>query len=191
MKKVLIILSVAIMLIASVSCEKDKSGEMVETYEEFMTALAKCNLATISNGYDEATNECTISESYLQEAVNKINDSEITITSGDAKFVRTEKTEGQKTTFTYDNVSIKYKYTEGSDETPKDGTLTISGSYSITDYSTRALARDTEYSYDLTVNGKSYKLSYYLNADRTYKSASVNGKNVELRLLNAPATMAY
>ncbi len=191
MKKVLIILSVAIMLIASVSCEKDKSGEMVETYEEFMTALAKCNLATISNGYDEATNECTISESYLQEAVNKINDSEITITSGDAKFVRTEKTEGQKTTFTYDNVSIKYKYTEGSDETPKDGTLTINGSYSITDYLPRALARDTEYSYDLTVNGKSYKLSYYLNADRTYKSASVNGKNVELRLLNAPATMTY
>ncbi len=191
MKKVLIILSVAIMLIASVSCEKDKSGEMVETYEEFMTALAKCNLATISNGYDEATNECTISESYLQEAVNKINDSEITITSGDAKFVRTEKTEGQKTTFTYDNVSIKYKYTEGSDETEKDGTLTISGSYSITDYLPRALARDTEYSYDLTVNGKSYKLSYYLNADRTYKSASVNGKNVELRLLNAPATMTY
>lgn len=188
MKKVLIILSIALMLVAFVSCNKDKSGEMVETYEEFVTGLAKCDAATrISSGYDTDTYEHTISKDYLQDAVNKINDSNITITSySPTTFVRPQKTEGEKTTYTYDNVSIKYKYTEGSDETEKDGTFTISGTKSITNYQPKALARDTEYSYNLTINGKAYKLSYYLNADGTYKSASVNGKNVELRLLNAP-----
>ena len=42
MKKVSIILLVLVMLLACVSCNKDKSGEMVATYEEFMNTYNSC-----------------------------------------------------------------------------------------------------------------------------------------------------
>ena len=73
----------------------------------------------------------------------------------------------------------------------KNGTFTVNGTYDYLSDSAstmskfRAKRTFESVSYDLTINGKQYKLSYYIDGNNKYTSASVNGTGVEIRLLNA------
>ena len=127
--------------------------------------------------------------------INTINGSDIKVTEITSQSGSVTESAGEETSDVdaeYRDISITYKYTEGSDTTVKEGTLTVSGTYKHLYNATsaslsRALRGNESVSYDLTINGKQYKLSYYLDytSNKGYTSASVNGKDVELRLLNA------
>ncbi len=191
MKKLSIILLVVLVLLSVVSCKKDKSEDMIATYEEFVSVNEICDSVNrLANSQTKIGD--SIETEYVGKIVNAAYGSDITVksatfTSGEYK---TETTENPRTyTDTYTVFVVSYKYTEGSDTTVKDGELTVDGTM-VTSYpETRASAENTEENNVLTINkNKTYKMSYYWESKAGYKSASVNGKDVEVRLLNADRT---
>lgn len=193
MKKVSIIFLVLVMLLAFVSCDKDKSGEMVATYEEFMNTYNSCYKVAMLLGKKAVSPISVSNDENFALTINTINNSDIKVTEITEQSGSVTESAGENTNDVdaeYKNISIKYKYTEGSDTTVKEGILTVSGTYKHQYNATSAsLSRGTgsneSVSYVLTINGKQYKLSYFKDINKGYTSASVNGKDVELRLLNA------
>ena len=191
MKKLSIILLIALVLLSVVSCKKDKSEEMIATYEEFVTVNEICDYVNRLASSETKIGD-TITSVYVEKIVNAAYGSDITVksatfTSGEYK----TETSGNPRAYTntYTVFVVSYKYTEGSDTTEKDGELTVDGTM-VTSYpETRATSESTEENNVLTINkNKTYKMSYYWDYEAGYKSASVNGKDVEVRLLNADRT---
>ena len=192
MKKLSIILLVLVMLLAFVSCDKDKSGEVVAVYEEFMNTYTTCYRVAKLLGDDTVSPISVENDENFVLTINTINNSDIKVTEITEQSGSVTESAGENTNDVdaeYKNISIKYKYTEGSDTTVKEGILTVSGTYKHQYNATSAsLSRGTgsneSVSYVLTINGKQYKLSYFKDINKGYTTASVNGKDVELRLLN-------
>ena len=186
MKKISIILLALLMLLAFVSCDKDKSGDMINTYEEFVKAYNNCLEIPTYFAKDGKIEASDIGNWELRMLVHTLNGSYIGVTSlevadGSSTTLTTSEDKNTKT-YTFNNISITYKYTEGEeDTTEKDGTYTLTGTYVVTD----SADKGSSYSFDITVNSETKcKIAYSKDAKGAFTSASVNGTDVELRLLN-------
>ena len=186
MKKLVIVLLAAMLVFSLTSC-KDKSEEMIATYEEF------CSVVTFGSDlrYVLGTSDGDIEEvstDNIATFVNYFSGSDIKVTSKSKQTgtVKNEQTEdGTKVMITWKDVVIDYKYTEGSDTTEKDGKLTVSGSYGWEELSKRGNPVPTTYRYNYTINGTSYSADYTQDEGYRYTDANVDGKGVNLRILNA------
>ena len=174
------------MLLAFVSCDKDKSGDMINTYEEFVKAYNNGLEVRTNFAKDGKIETSDISNWELGSIVYTLNGSDIDVKSlevadGSSTTLTTSEDKNTKT-YTFNNISITYKYTEGEkDTTEKDGTYTLTGTYVVTD----SADKGSSYSFDLTINTDTKcKIAYSKDAKGAFTSASVNGTDVELRLLN-------
>ena len=185
MKKLVIVLLAAMLLFSLTSC-KDKSEEMIATYEEFCSVVTfGSDLKYVLGMSDGNINDVTTDN--IATFVNYFSGSEIKVTSKSKQtgtVVKDQTEDKSKTTITWKDVVIDYKYTEGSDTTEKDGKLTVSGTYEWEDVSNRAVTAPTAYRYNYTINGTSYSANYTIDSG-VYTVASVNGKDVNRRILNA------
>ena len=191
MKKISIILLALLMLLAFVSCDKDKSGDMINTYEEFVKAYNNCLEIPTYFAKDGKIEASDIDNWELRMLVHTLNGSYIGVTSlevadGSSTTLTTSEDKNTKT-YTFNNISITYKYTEGEeDTTEKDGTYTLTGTYVVTD----SADKGSSYSFDITINSETKcKIAYSKDANGAFTSASVNGTDVELRLLNKQSSI--
>lgn len=177
MKKVLIVLLSVLLLVSFVSCEKDKSEEIIKNLEDFYTAKNICENAakilTESAYTGESLAKDKIEHDGLMDCLNALDldpeVTEITNATGSATF-----TDGVKT---YNDIVVTYTKSDGSDYD-----LSFSGKFdgSTTD----------KYSYELKVAGTDYSVSWtYDNSTGKYATASVNGNDVEVRLLNSTVSV--
>ncbi len=187
MKKILLILSAVLLLFSFVSC-KDSSEDIVAVYEEYKATEVIKNrvygLFNCSGGF-EGTVKYTLTEkdtettslAPLFKALG-IEEEPATIESVSGTM---EVTRVSGTDIEYKDIEIKYTIS-GSEEVK---TFTLSGTYkaNVPDASVKGVTND-DYSFKL--NGKEYSLSNSrISSERKYTRAVVNGKNVEIRLLNS------
>ncbi len=198
MKKLSIIILSLILLFCFVSCEKDKSEEMIANYEAFMKAYKVCYETWYAlpktTTADMSTDE-TVGKEKVQDILNAIDSENSNIEVIDATdhstcpitksgSVTVTKDENKKT-YTY-NITINYSYIKNL--TVLADTLTISGTYEETETTSKASVYNSDVKCKITINGTTYEITYYQDYTRSDKftSATVNGNTVELRLLNAP-----
>ena len=185
MKKILIVLLSILLVLSFTSCEKDKSEEMLSTYEKFGAGLrigdnihsARWEVKQVTAS-DYAGSSMYIVADIIRDFYNydeTFTVTEITEATGTIKNI-----EGYTDTchIKYENIVISYTYTYG--ESSGSGKLSFSGTYS----------RDEKddvitYVYDFVVNGETYKTEYTLNNYKEFTSAKINGTDVNLSLLNA------
>ena len=192
MKKLSIIILSLVLLFCFVSCEKDKSEEMIANYEAFLKAYNVCGetsyaLPKKTTNMSDDTDVDYYDIQNILTAVDEEN-SNVEIISSSLKKTGsvTATEEGDKETYTYD-IKIDYKYIKGgTGSVTQEGTLTISGTYEVTETASKGEPDNKDVKYKLTINGTPYEISYYQKANGEYTSATVNGNTVELRLLNAP-----
>ena len=191
MKKLFIVL-LATMLVFSLTSCKDKSEEVIETYEKFCSTVTLGDrvMKTFDDPVDFDTNTTAADPNLinLSRIIGLSSGSVVDVKSIDSKAGKVEvvsNDDSSKTTITWKNVVIAYKYTEGSDNTEKDGKLTISGSYGWEELSKRGEPVPTTYRYSFTINSTSYSADYTQDEGYKYTDANVNGKGVNLRILNA------
>lgn len=184
MKKFIILLLAALMLLA-VSCKKDKSEEMIANYLEFkknykagMTAypgdLAK------GDGKLEAKE---IGTDYLEDILTALDsESKVNVTAisdeSTGYWQSVEISAGYGADL--NDIVIKYTYTEGESTEEKNGELSISGNIRIENGETQKITCTVK------INNKDYNFSLSgSTATGKYISATANGKDVEVRLLNS------
>ena len=184
----------ALLAFSFVSCEKDKSGDMITNYENFAVAL-RGGLNTYYLFYkalDDVSEEVNVNlegihvydaddfvENYLANKNIYFDDSGINFTAGTITGTKNDTTKN----YTFTNAKFNVKYTEGEGSEEKELEFTINGTY---DESEDEEANTESFAYNFTANDKTYNISYTLSANpERFTSAKVNGNNVELRLLNA------
>ena len=182
MKKVLIILLSLLLLVSITSCNKDKSGEVIETFEEFANAASISINATdlVNNG--NPTTEGAETYVGLKDAKDLIvaldskykdldYDNDLTLSNKTGKITKASGVTS------YTGISVDYSFPfNGATVT---GTLTVDGTYTL-----KEDGDITYITYDMTVNGTDYLVDYSYNSNE-YLSASINGKEVNVRLLNS------
>ena len=185
MKKILIVLLSILLVLSFTSCEKDKSEEMLSTYEKFAAGL-RIGENIHSARYD--VKQVTASD-YTGSILYIVRDIVKDLYNYDETFTITGITEATGTIkniegytdnyhIKYENIVISYTYTYG--ESSGSGKLSFSGTYS------RDVEDNTKtYVYDFVVNGENYKTEYTLNNYEEFTSAKINGTDVNLSLLNA------
>lgn len=205
MKKLFTILLVVFLVVFSfVGCEKDKSEEVIKNYEDFeKTKGAMSNIALASRLGGGKETELTaekIDTNTLADLVFSIeNETRIVteVVSAKGTILNDSKTEGvtsYSTSTEIKGLEIKYKYTTANAKEAKEGSLTMSGTSSFdvkaVDEKTTEM-RGTQKVSGLVINGTSYKdITFELSGNMassktTYTSATVGGKAVDVRLLNA------
>ena len=214
MKKSLIIMLAVLMAVTVISCEKDKSGEMIQNFEDFKNAEDVFE-ALVSEGFSDELEDEADAETYavtldisdladsnlesvveaVMEVMADVENLSMIVKSVDSKagtISGTYKEDNQSLTFSDFSVAVKYDVKEysGSSSSPttikenEEFTLEISGTYK---YSVSAEGVNT-LSTALTINGKSYNVeSVYRGPDyeRKYTVAKINGNDVNLKILNA------
>lgn len=182
MKKFIIVLLTVLLVFSLTSC-KDNGDELVATYEEFSRYYTlTIRLRNYLGFSDEEIKN--IDAFNVERIVSYYYNSDIDVTSVTNAVGTVKETEdGNKTTTEWKDVVIDYKYTEGSD-TEKKGTLTISGTYVYESDTSRAQSTYSVNSFNFTINNTSFTLNYRTDEGR-FTTANVNGKDVNLRLLNA------
>ena len=192
MKKLSIIILSLILLLCFVSCEKDKSEEMIANYEAFAKVYKVCDetwcaLPKKNTNMSEDTDVSYYDIQNILTAIDSENSNVEVIDSSVKKSGTITATEdGDKETYTYD-IKIDYEYIKGGTGSVKqNGTLTISGTYEKTEIKPKAIANDEDVKCKFTINGTPYEIAYYQKGNATFTSASVNGVAIEVRLLNAP-----
>lgn len=181
MKKVLIVLLSVLLLLSFTSCEKDKSGEIVSTFEEFANNGLICSDATYLGDHGNKTEAVNYVDkgdakdllADLDSKYKDLDETTITLTNPAGKITK------ESDVTTYSGISVDYSFPFNGETVT--GTLTVDGTYKdVTEGDI-----ETEV-YDMTVNGTKYHVEWAKN-NKTGKfvSASVNGKSVELRLLNS------
>ncbi len=187
MKKILIVLLSVLLALSFISCEKDKSEEVIANYEEFCKVYKIDNaaLSLFSSASTETDlSKVTISSNsipYFLKAVLSSNE-DITGPSGSTNFTSgsyTNKTEGDTTTVTITDAVFKVSYKIG-DKNVTDEEYKISGT---------CITKNPEdgtgsYDYSLTINGTGYSITMSGEKGKV-TSATVNGKAVDVRLLNS------
>ena len=214
MKKSLIIMLAVLMAVTVISCEKDKSGEMIQNFEDFKNAEDMFE-ALVSDGLAEDLSDAADSETYaLSIKVEDLPDNTLEYTAGEVMEAMTDeenidiivrdtvenskagtisgtyKEDEQSLTFSNFKVTVTYDVKDYSGETSEtikeneEFTLEINGTYN---YSVSAEGVYT-LSTALTINGRSYNVeSVYRGPDyeRKYSVAKINGSDVNLKILNA------
>ena len=208
MKKSLIIMLAVLMAVTVISCEKDKSGEMIQNYVDFrdsedvIESIVSDGFASdLSSAANSETGAVTLDVSKLDDLDDSMEDIvEVVIGDRSLKSIRvasvdskagtisgTYKEDNQNLTFSNFSVAVKYCADDDSGTMVKDNevfTLTISGTYK---YSVSAEGVKT-LSTALTINGKSYNVESVYRGDRydrEYTAAKINGNDVNLKILNA------
>ena len=214
MKRSLIIMFAVLMAVTVISCEKDKSGEMIQNFEDFKNAEDVFE-ALVSEGFSDELEDEADAETYavtldisslgdndskLEYAVEAVmevmaDDENLSmivrsVESKAGTISGTYKEDEQSLTFTNFKVKVKYnvnEYSGSSSTTIKENeefTLEISGTYK---YSVSAEGVYT-LSTALTINGKSYNVESVYRVEkyeRKYTVAKINGNDVNLKILNA------
>ena len=212
MKRSLIIMFAVLMAVTVISCEKDKSGEMIQNFEDFKNAEDVFE-ALVSEGFSDELEDEADAETYAVTLdISNLDDSKLeyaveavmevmaddenlsmivrSVESKAGTISGTYKEDEQSLTFTNFNVKVKYnvnEYSGSSSTTIKENeefTLEISGTYK---YSVSAEGVYT-LSTALTINGKSYNVESVYRVEkyeRKYTVAKINGNDVNLKILNA------
>lgn len=205
MKKVLIVLLSVLLALSFVSCESDKSEEIIAVYDEYVRGSNFTWNAYYSfNGlYDTKDGETTLNGGTITQTGNvgsliRIVDdiSSLSVTEAVAKSgtikVSSESTETTyEKKYTFVDCVIDATYDDYSGEEKKEGeqtTFSINGSRSyLYNYNDEDKTKMVSWTncYDFTVGDLSYKVEYEYDKDDNITSAKVNGKSVDLRLVNA------
>lgn len=195
MKKVLIVLLSVLLALSFVSCESDKSEEIIAVYNEYRNGLSLWDSMRWSLGYDPYTDaETTLAEGteiedtyYLRELIELVEDVTYAknatgiIKSGKITVKSEENGNDEKRTVVIKDAVIEATYTDYyGDKENKNITLKLNGTY---DYSFKAETNVNSYSYDLKANDISFEIASELK-ESLYTSAEVNGKAVNLKLVN-------
>ena len=195
MKKVLIVLLSVLLALSFVSCESDKSEEVIAVYNEYRNGLSLWDSMRWSLGYDPYTDaETTLAEGteiedtyYLRELIELVEDVTYAknatgiIKSGKITVKSEENGNDKKRTVVIKDAVIEATYTDYyGDKENKNITLKLNGTY---DYSFKAETNVNSYSYDLKANDISFEIASELK-ESLYTSAEVNGKAVNLKLVN-------
>ena len=187
MKKIIIVLLSLLLLFSITSCEEDKSGEVIETFEEFVYARELCLSAKYITGNDGASDDnVEIDDVSKQDLCTFLWDTDEkykTLHPADVEITAASGSVLQETfKSTYTNVSISYSLTFNGEAVT--GTATVDGTYTVT--KTEGVTTTT---YDMTVNGTKYLVKYSQNDDYKCTAASINGKAVDVRLLNSDVSL--
>lgn len=200
MKKSLSVILMILLLLFFVSCEKDKSEEVISTYEKFcktymlMTPVTEL-FPTTQPGDGGKLGDVAISEEHMKSflsAYTRYEIEDITITDETSLKFKTGiiTIEGDATKKTAvikpdqeAKITVSYKVSgeeEGKEAEKSNEEYKIVMSSSI-DIGEKAKS----VSFALTLNGNVYgTISYTFEGDK-FTSASVDGKKVNVRLLNA------
>lgn len=201
MKKLSIVLLCALLAFSFVSCEKDKSGDMITNYENFMAGWvgAEKTYDLFYDGLYNITGEVSVdlngikvhdTEDFVQNYLGRedidIDNSTVDFTGGKITGNITSKYNRQ---LTFADATFKVKYTEGEETAEKELEFTINGTCEL---STDEEANTDSAAYNFTANDKTYNISYTQNNNqKRYTSAKVNGNDVEVRLLNALFSLGF
>ncbi len=207
MKKVLIVLLSVLLALSFISCEKDKSGEVVQNYEDFVKSSSTgSSLNSLFYSYikekrdtqtykidkefsdaDKDDIKSLFKDDYVEELLGL---DDITVTGVESV---SGKLQGTASDYTASDILIKFKYTEDSSTDELEGQIKCSIKYSAT--GTVDSGKYTTSISSLSLQGVSYKDITYSRAWKKtgssnystdkYTSATVGGADVELRLLNA------
>ena len=186
MKKTLLIMLAVLLLFSFVSC-KDSSDEIIAVYEEYKTTDKIMTDVYRLIYYDTGSGDTTVN--YTVDVTKMSNEDLVDLfekigieqTPTEIKSVSgtVEGTRGSgKVDVEYKNIVITYT----ADGIKDPQTFTISGTW-VDKPETSDEIWSHDYSFKL--NDKEYSLSYSKNGADKYTRAIVNGKNVELRLLNS------
>ena len=193
MKKALFVLLSVLLITASfTSCQKDTSGDIVALYETFMSAhedlTDTCAIWSKEGG--QVGNSLTpdqLSSDRVENAVQTLSEdttidiSGLTAAEGSV-FFYSLTSEGTTTkSWDFDEVKIDYKYKSKTVKDETAGTLEFDG-----DYTEKTTGNTVTKTYDMTINGNRYNISFTYNSN-TYvvSSATCNGQSVETKLINA------
>ena len=229
MRKVIVILLAALLLLSFTSCNQDKIDELeaqvkqeqaahaatIKNFEDFMDVhdimkefyVTKYNNGLLTSTEDtfevtlNSTNASNIvfADDFIKrfatlndgEELSSYQDPTTTNASGTIKI--TKGTNSRTLEFNNTSFDIRYYYTVNNNvasEPREIKGLTISGTLSTSEEEETSDTATGVFSFDGTINGTKYKLSYTISVnikdttDYEFTEAKVNGNNVELRLLN-------
>ena len=193
MKKVLIVLLSVLLLISFVSCEKDKSEEIIETYEEFWKTYRTIGATTgaLSEGTNnkETLDKDDFAKSGVYYALSYLgyegveSGTDLEVTAGEGSTSCTYPDEASKLQ-TYKDVTVSAKTVDDKGNTVNTYSLTFNGTIKESGDS----ATDTfDANFTITVKDDThtYTMKYVMDKEHNFISASVNGKAVDVRLLNS------
>lgn len=185
MKKYLIILICALLAFSLISCEKDKSEEMLDTFEAFLKAIPETNttkgvfdnyiVEDLPSGAVDEKHEYTVDLTKDKGANLDKNDLGTLIKGALATEYDIEVTNVELTTGELKGKIEGHLKTNGSLEVSVTNAK-ISCTYNIVDGSTPPINK----TFDLTINMK-YKAVTVAkdNTATTYMTYSINGKNTD------------
>ena len=233
MRKVIVILLAALLLLSFTSCNQDKIDELeaqikqekedheatIKNFEDFMDVhdiLKEFYGTKYNNGLltsSEDTFEVTLDSTNVSNIVftddfikrfavlnegETFSETNHPTTKNATGAIRVTKEDSNSKTLEFKNTSfdIEYSY-EVYDSSTKTKSvkkrdlkgLTISGTLSTAEKQETSDTATATFSFDGTINGTKYKLSYTISVnlnDYSYEftEAKVNGNDVELRLIN-------
>ena len=164
------------------------NGLLTSTEDTFEVTLDSTNASKIKFADDFIKRFATLNNG---EELSQSQDRTTTNASGTIKV--TKGTNSRTLEFNNTSFDIRYYYTVNNNvasEPREIKGLTISGTLSTTEEKETSDTATGVFSFDGTINGTKYKLSYTISVnlkdttDYEFTEAKVNGNNVELRLLN-------
>ncbi len=200
MKKLSIVLLCVLLAFSFVSCEKDKSGDMITNYENFIAGYAggrkTFNLFSevTATGADINTDLKDKSITNISPFVKYyLNNDDITVEYTDVKFsagtIKGTISGTGDIDLVFTDVKFTATYTEEGETEGRTKEFTINGTY-VTSESEEAKTESEAYNF--VVNEKTYDVSFIVNTEtEKYSSAKVNGNDVEVRLLNAMLSLGF
>ena len=206
MKKILTLVLAVLLAVSLVSCQGDKSEEMDETFASYMGAVETTGYACFAFG-DALGDAGSATEAVTLDLAN-VDESKISLTALIGDLVLDDEHWAANTTIkskkgtiegTYsDNgdkdltfkgveVSLTYQKAKGSDKDSNVETITITIDGTFKQKTVQDKSESAEVK--LTINGKSYNYETVTEVDAetgksVYKSATINGKSVNLTVLN-------
>ena len=227
MKKLLIILLAALLLVSFTSCNQDKIHELekkvaekeaeneatIQNYEDFMDTYAVLNacmsdyssyISKLTPDKDDnysvdfssdTSTKPTFSAKFLEQFVTLGENESIVDNTETTQNITVEQASGtvtgvlkaDKTTktmafkLTNNSFTIKYNILNEKDSSKTAHTITISLNGDVSAVTADNISKIT---FKMTVNGTAYDLMAEVYSNFEFKTAKVNGNDVELRLLN-------
>ena len=204
MKKVLIVLLSVLLLVSFVSCEKDKSEEIIKAYEDYCkTERIIDNTKNVLSSNDATKNKTTLETSDFneyrvswalrtlgyEEEITSANDFKVISGEGSTSFTSPDE---NSTLQTYKDIKVSAKTIDSEKNTIATYTLVFNGTEKVTREGSGDSATDThDVNFTITVNDDThtYTMKYVQDQKYNFVSVSVNGKAVDVRLLNSMASI--
>lgn len=192
MKKLSIILLALLIVFSFSSCKKDKTEDVISAYENFKKIGNVGGYA--ARLFGDGLDTCDDSESLnlsvdktfkgrpdFTAFMNLIGIDEYKGTEASATGTITGLKDGRKLDVTFD-ITVTYL---------TDKTFKVTGAYKYDQGDTgTGPAADVDLSYDFTINGTGYAVSCKIDENGKCTSASVNGTDVDPRLVDAGSTIS-